>query len=114
MNIPYLLKNTQFMFDFYLSTITIDGFNEYITKGYKTVDENIKLNLNNSSGDNVVNVRSQFGVKNEDNDIVEHVYFKKTSMIVDTVPGHTSIHHFHGQMQKNALTMNKVVEYLSE
>lgn len=86
-----------------------------IIKGYKTVDENIKLDLDSTSGDNVVNVCSQFGVKPKNGDIVEHVYFKKTSMIVDTVPGHTSmINHFHGQMQKNPLTMNKVVEYLAE
>ncbi len=114
-NIPAYLRYSQFMFDFYLSTITMDGFNESIIKGYKSVDENIELDLDSTSGDNVVNVRSQFGVKNEGDDIVEHVYFKKTSMIVDTVPGHTSmINHFHGQMQKHPLTGMKVVEYLSE
>jgi len=114
-NIPEYLRNTQFMFDFYLSTISMDGFNESIVKGYKTVDEKIKLDLDSTSGDNVVNVSSQFGVKAKNGNIVEHVYFKKTSMIVDTVPGHIPVgNHFHGQMQKNPLTMNKVVEYLSE
>lgn len=114
-NIPEYLRNTQFMFDFYLSTRSMDGFNDSIIRGYKSVDENIELDLKSSSGDNVVNVSSQFGVKPKNGDIIEHVYFKKTSMIVDTVPGHIPVgNHFHGQMQKNPLTMNKVVEYLSE
>ncbi len=113
-NIPENLWNTQFIFDFNLSLGTMDAFNESIIKGYKTIDKNIKLDLKDSSGDNVVNVRSQFGVKDKFGYIVEAVYFRKTSMTVDTVTGHSMGNHFHGETQKNPLTMNKVVDYLSE
>ena len=113
-NIPSNLRNTQFIFDFNLALGTMDAFNESIIKGYKTIDENIKLDLNDSSGDNVVNVRSQFGVKDKFGYIVEAVYFSKTSMTVDTVTGHSMTNHFHGKTQKNPLTMNKVIEYLSD
>lgn len=116
--IPEHLRNTQFIFDFDLAVGTTSDFYQSIVKGYKTVDKNIRLSLERepmgSEGDNVVNLHSQFGVKNRFGWIVEFVYFRKTSMIVDTVPGHNLANHFHGEAQNNRLTIDKVIEYLSE
>jgi hypothetical protein len=113
--IPSNLRDTQFIFDFNLAHGTINDFNNSIRSGYNAIDEDIALDLKDSSGDNVVNVRSQFGVKDDIwGNIVEAVYFKKTSMTVDTVPGHSMLNHFHGQTQSNSHTMKKVVEYLAD
>ena len=112
--IPTSLRNTQFIFDFDRALYKMDDFLGSIRTGYRKVNSGIVLDLKDSSGDNVVNVRSQYGVKDSWGYIVEAVYFTKTSMTVDTVPGHTMVKHFHGQTQKNTLTMNKVVEYLED
>lgn len=116
--IPSDLRNKQFIFDFNRGLVTINAFNDSIRQGAYAINADIKLDLFDSlfisSGDNVVNIQSQFGVRDILGFITEYISFYKTSLNVDTVTGHDLINHFHGLNQNNRNTINKILDYLQE
>lgn len=120
--VPVNYFDTTFMFDFNINTSSKSAFNESIRQGMKdNAPTYFYLRLADSGGDNVVETLSQYGLKISGNSIVEKIDFLKTSLTVDTTPGHTfmpkswiSEGHFHGLNQNDPHTGNKVVDYLED
>ena len=64
-------------------------------------------------GDNVVDNPSQFGVQfNNDDTLNKRITASSYWMNIDTIMGHNSAVHFHGQMPHRSSTCDKIVEIL--
>lgn len=117
---PYLLpndiKDKTLVFDFAPKFSSFNNFRTSVADGfyvaYPSHKDDIIFTFTDSGGDNVVNCQSQYGITYKDFSTDKHIEAERYTMLIDTIFGHNSANHYHGEMPHRGEAVDTVIENL--
>ena len=101
--------------EFTLNPSTVDEFEDSINYAMNRKYSAQITKIPPLSGDNVVELYSQFGLKVDGNSIIESVKFKRATIFLAFKPfydSYTAFNHFHGDILNNRQMQSVVIQYI--